>query len=107
MPVNEIFSRIIMGEYDDGLDILKTAIRERQQILTQQKNALLKSTLNKNDRVTFVKGTRPKYLAGVGATVQKVNPKKVVVKVDDWQPGMLKGSYYGKTLNCPLDILEV
>jgi hypothetical protein len=46
---------------------------------------------------------RPKYLAGVCGTIEKVNQKKVLVKVDSG----FGGSYMGKSLNTPLSLIEL
>jgi nitrogen fixation/metabolism regulation signal transduction histidine kinase len=99
----DLITDIIMGKYDEEIEQLSGAVKERKSILRGQQATALKFKLQKDSRVRFLDSVRPKYLAGVEATVVKVNPKKVLVKVD---PGF-GGSYFGKSINTPLSLIEL
>lgn len=106
MQLTDLIETIVTGAADDQLSILDKAIKERKALLSQQKSAILKVTLGEGSRVRFTDNIRPKYLAGVGATIVKVNPKKVLLKVDERPTPFTKGDWFGRKLNCPLSLIE-
>lgn len=91
---------ILNGECDGKLlDQLEDAIRERRASLANRR----RFKLAKGDTVTFSDVIRPKYLVGLKATVEKVNPKSVVVSCpDDASYGRFRNA---KNVRCPFALI--
>jgi hypothetical protein len=106
LTLDNFMQEVVSGQYDNHLDKLSNVVKTRKGLLRAQEEAALKVSLNDEDRVRFKNSTKPKYLRGhEGTVVGDVKTKKVFVKIDP-APMFVKGTYFGKTLNCPLSILE-
>lgn len=79
LNAQDVALAILDGKMDDSLDALTGAIRERRKQADNLKGLFLKA----GDRVRFNNTVRPKYMAGVMATVVRVNKTRAVVKLDD------------------------
>lgn len=107
MDNTAFITSIIDGSNDDFLDQFSQAIKVRKLALKGLTESILRTQLVADEtRVRFVPTTKPKYLAGREATVVKINPKKVVVKVDQGGP-FEKGAMLGKKINTPLSLIEL
>lgn len=94
-----IILSIINGEADADLDEITRAIRVRREVLT----SITVGKLVPGSQVHFSDSIRPKYLAGMTATVVKVNPKSVIVSCpDDPAYGRFRN---GKNIRCPNSLI--
>jgi hypothetical protein len=108
MDNTAFITSIIDGSNDDFLDQFSQAIKVRKLALKGLNESILKVQLAPGTRVRFISTTKPKYLAGREATVVKINPKKVVVKVDEpTDPWFDKGKMLGQKINTPLSLIEL
>ena len=74
-----INTAIITGDLDESLDLIKNAIKTREEMLQGQ----LKRSLNVGDKVKFNDQTKPIYMRGMVATIVKFNRETVVVNMDN------------------------
>jgi len=95
-----VIKSILDGHVDDDFDQIQGAIRSRRDYLALQKGARLK----KGDKVRFADHIRPKYLAGLVATVKSVNKTTASVDIDDKSAA---GRYGPGGCRCPFDLLEI
>ena len=79
MDYFEIVKEIVAGRFDDDLDVISKAVKDRRAAL----NSVKMYSFRAGDVVKFNSLTRPKYLAGTEATVVKVNQKRIVVKINE------------------------
>ena len=100
MSAAQIVKSILDGHADDDFENIQGAIRSRRDYLALQKGAQLK----KGDKVRFADHIRPKYLAGLVATVKKVNKTSASVDIDD---KFAAGRYGPGGCRCPFDLLEI
>ena len=100
MSAAQIVKSILDGHVDDDFDQIQGAIRSRREYLAVQKGAMLK----KGDKVRFADHIRPKYLAGLVATVKSVNKTTASVDIDD---KLAAGRYGPGGCRCPFDLLEI
>ncbi len=78
MTLHDILTTIANGQLDNHLDTLQHAIKARRDYLAASTAAILKP----GDTVT-IQNTRPKYLIGQHATVEKLNHSTVSVRFND------------------------
>jgi hypothetical protein len=96
--VNEFVGGLVRGEFDDDLDLLERALKDR-------KGARVRSAATVGSIVTISGSTRPAYLRGLKAKVLKVNDKSVRVEIVDEDKG--KANKYGLVpFTCPLSLIE-
>lgn len=80
MTENEIYTAILSGKADDGLDRIVHAIGERRKTLA----ARLFDSLQEGDRVRVnTKHIKPRYLDGALATVKEKRVTKVTIVFDE------------------------
>lgn len=96
---HQVVGAIYAGLYDDTLDTLSEAIKNRVTNLEQRQIA----TLKKGDTVRFNSKTRPKYLVGVEAVVIKVNKTTVTVDI----PSRDTFERFGGIVRVPASLLEL
>ena len=75
MNTDEMLMSITRGDLDGDLRAIEEAVRERERTLARVTTLGLKV----GDEVEFSQGIRPKYLAGLTATVVRKNAQSVVV----------------------------
>jgi len=82
MQAREILDAIIAGEFDDYKDAFIEAFKSRTEVINMGKRL----SFRPGDKVKFNSLTRPKYLQGIEATVEKINSKNIVVRIasDNW-----------------------
>lgn len=102
MTGRDLIRLILDGEADDDLEAVGNAIYTRQQIVRQHKAATLRGTIARDDKVRLIDDIRPKYLAGLLATVQRVGGDFVFVTIDDRYAA---GRYSGE-IKVRLDLIE-
>lgn len=73
-----LINDISKGTYDTDLETIAEYIRFRQKFLTPKAY-----DFRVGQRVWFNDKVRPAYMAGVAATITKINQKKVKVRLDD------------------------
>lgn len=88
-----VLGKIHSGAVDDALDMIVEAAKSRQRSKVK--------VLKKGDRVRLTNSIRPKYLAGVEATVVRQNPTSVVIKLDE-----AVGKFSAGEINCHPELLE-
>lgn len=93
--------QIILGAHDADLDAAERAIRERRRILA----AAAVADVRRGDTVRFNDTIRPKYLAGLRATVERVNGKSLAVKVVAEDAATAQRFGYS-TFRCPVTLIE-
>lgn len=94
-----ILDTILGGQADADLAAIRDAVKQREAILAQR--AL--SDIKAGDTVAFSDLIRPKYLAGMTATVTRVNPKSMVVDCPvDAAYGRFSGA---KSVRCPKSLI--
>lgn len=94
---------LVRGEYDEDIAALKQALAARAEVLRATNSAVLRATLTVGSKVRFVDSIRPKYLAGLEATVAKVNGKSVSVNIDNASSARRYGA---GPVRCPLSLVE-
>lgn len=91
---------IYQGKLDGHLSALAAAIRDRQKAIAQRDMG----SLQPGDMVAFTGKIRPAYLAGLTATVVRVNQTTVTVSVPRAPAyGRFSGS---PALRCPLTLVQ-
>lgn len=75
--LTQLVADITNGHYDRDFDIIKGCIDSRKKALVSIRTA----SIRPGDRVRIV-DTRPKYLIGQLATVERVNQTTVTAKLD-------------------------
>ncbi len=78
MQLNNIINAIANGSLDTDFDAIRRAIKARETLLA----GLTIAALAPGDTVV-IQNTRPTYLNGQQATVEKVNDKTVTVRFAD------------------------
>lgn len=97
MTYNEISSAILSATLsNEEIDALGHVLREARRVNAQK----LKFTLKVGSKVKINQTAKPRYLAGVSATVVKINQTKVVIDLD--KPC---GRFF-KNVNCPVSLIE-
>lgn len=86
---------ILRGDYDANLGNIIDAVKMRKDALAPKA-----WDFSVGDRVRYISGVRPKYLAGEEGIVSKVNRTKVVVKLD-----RAVGRFYGN-ITTPTSLIE-
>jgi hypothetical protein len=90
----ELVTAIFSGQFDDTLESLGDAV-----ILRRKQIAL---RMRKGDRVRFTSATKPRYLVGVEATVERVNQATISVLLDE-AAGKFSGN---RSIRVPVTLLE-
>jgi len=94
-----IMDAILGGQCDEYIDDLREALKDRAKIVARRTTASLK----RGDVVEFSDLIRPKYLAGMSATVVKVNRESVVVSCpDEPEYGRFQNS---REVRCPNSLI--
>lgn len=95
-----VFGALIDGEYDDDLDRLIQAIRERQKAKREKQSRLNALTIRAGTRIRLL-GLTPKALNGRAGTVTEVTGKTFTVELEQpWRYGQ-------KTVRVPAQCVEV
>lgn len=89
MQASDIINAIVDGEFDDYKESILAAFKTRSETI----NAKKRLNLRPGDKVVFNYLTRPKYLQGIEATVEKINSKNVVVRIpaENWDARKFRG----------------
>jgi hypothetical protein len=74
-------SEILQGEYDNDLERIETACRQRRKLLRGAAAAVTMASVNVGDTVR-IKDIRPKYLIGATAEVTRKRRTKLEIKFD-------------------------
>lgn len=105
MTQNEIYTAILSGDADDGLDRIVQAVSERRKALA----STTFHELHPHDVVQVVMGNaRPRYLDGAFATVIEKRITKITVKFPDEMPHSMDPykKYRGKKFIFPPSLLR-
>lgn len=94
---HSLINDISKGTYDSDLETIAEYIRFRQKHLAPKAYEF-----RVGQRVWFNDKVRPTYMAGVAATITKINQKKVKVRLDD-----RTGRFGTGDLTCPTDFLSM
>jgi len=94
---NTLLQDILTGKYDNDLCDIHAIVSTRMEKLRNPNTTGFKV----GAQVFFNNKVNPQYLRGMGATIVKVNRKRVKVKLD--RP---VGRFQG-IINCPTNLLEV
>lgn len=101
MELKAIVDAIIGGDADEGLTQVSEALRQRRKAL----EAVKRTDFRVGDRVVFNQAAKPKYLAGIGATVIGLNPSTVVLNIDEHaRARRFKGA---RGVRCPVAIVDI
>ena len=92
---------IILGQHDADLDSIEKAVRERRRIIASAAVA----DVRRGDTVRFNDTIRPKYLAGLRATVERVNGKSLAVRVVPEDAPLAQRFGHG-AFRCPVTLIE-
>lgn len=100
--VRDILRSIQLGDYDDHLEAIHDAVRERRRVRVRTAAAEItgKGTFAVGDRVRLKAPVRPLYMIGKTGTVRKVNRTTYGVELDD------KSTRFGAEPRVPADMLE-
>ena len=89
MKISEIITNIRSGAYDDDLEGLRGAVRDRTDAVERSGSA----GLMPGDTAVICGDIRPKYLYGLEVTVRKLNDVTVGVEFpDDARCGKFRGA---------------
>lgn len=96
----QLLNAIGSGQYDDDLDQVVVAIKERRRTLAARKT----QDFHKDDRVVFSNLARHSGLRGMAGTIEETPREnrrrtKLAVRVDE-------GVHMGQIYSCPASILE-
>jgi len=91
----DVAAGIIKGDFDEYLDNLSAAIRQRKN-----DKAPKAQDFAVGDRVKYISSVRPKYLAGLYGTITDIRRTKVSVKPDEQ-----RGRFYGIIVT-PTNLIE-
>lgn len=81
--VSDILRSISLGDYDDHLESIHDAVRERRRARIAAVTAEVTADIIVGDRVRLTAETRPRYMIGAEGVVTKVNGASFRVKLDD------------------------
>lgn len=98
--INGILRGIALGDFDDHLESIHDAVRERRRVRVAAVAAEVTSDIRYGDRVRLTVETRPKYMIGAEGTVTKVNGASFRVKLDD------PSSRFGAEPRVPRSLIE-
>lgn len=104
MKNKEIIENIINGNYSsEELTDIAQAVRSAQELVKQQKAAIMKATLKPGDNVELF-GLSPKSINGLIATVVAVKKARVSVDIPvDYKAGRWSGA---KSVDVPLSCVS-
>lgn len=103
MDISDVCTAILRGDFDNGIEALYDALRNRQKISRQIKALTIKATLSPGQKVRLSR-IKPSYLNGQEATVVSITRGGSRVDVKLISPI----GKYGNTspLGCPASCLE-
>lgn len=97
MEFKDVIAAVLDGKFDDNLDKLNSAIKERKEI----KGRATFYSLTPGDKVRFVASVKPQYLAGCVGTLRALRNKKVTVDLDE-----PTGGRFQKGIITPVTLIE-
>lgn len=104
MSVDALFiGKILNGDYDDNLDYISELVRQRHRMLRDQAIDTFRRGVKVGEIVRFTDEISPKYLRGLLATVEKVNQKTVLVRINE--PDLAR-RYGSGPVRCPMSLIE-
>lgn len=95
----ELVEAILTGRFDDHIEHLYDAVRERKRIRRDIAARVQFHTLGVGDKVKLV-NLRPLYLVGLTGTIASKNRTRISVRLDT------PVRRYGSTVNCKPEMLE-
>ncbi len=106
MTETSVFDRIARGEFDDQLDELFQALKDRRKFAGQQKAAQNKASMNPGDKVRVTAGISPQYLIGVTGTVSPKPARRAGdVQVDIDEAYRARTRKFGTSVGVPANCL--
>lgn len=96
--LEEFLNLIMSGEFDDDWDVI---VETRKQRIRRQTRTKMKG-LEFGDKVKFNSLVRPRYLAGVEATVVKKNETSVMLVLNETKGRFVANSPF----RCPATLVE-
>jgi hypothetical protein len=97
----DIAAAVARGELDDDLDMIASLINDRRKMNRQIDGLDKFAALKVGDRVTISSTVRPKYLAGLPATVTKKNRTRVVIDLD------APAGRFHRNITAPAEMLDL
>ena len=102
--LDSLIGRIYVIDSREDIEAISEAVRIRRRELRDRAVTLMKRSLTPGETVRFVDTIRPAYLAGLTASVVKVNRTKAVLSTPDESAyGRFRGA---RSMTCPLSLLE-
>jgi hypothetical protein len=98
----DILEDITYGRLDADLAAIKQALDFRMEDLKETAARQMKRSITVGDTLYFTQTANPTYLRGLAVTVKKINPKKLVVTIND----KTKAGRFMGSVTCPLNILS-
>lgn len=95
MDYEELIRHIKLGEFDDNLDGLTSAIKARRDAIQPQIWEFVVG-----ERVRIKSTAKPTYLRGATATIKKINRTRLVIDFD-----IAHGKFY-RNVTTPVTIIE-
>lgn len=99
--IDRLTTDIVRGLHDDDLDEISEAIKARRKLNGKIDGMSKFAALQVGDRVTLSATARPKYLAGVSATVTKKNRTRVVIDLDE------RAGRFHTNITAPPELLDL
>lgn len=96
MELKDVLNAVLTGDFDENLDGLVQAVKDRKEA----KNRVMFYSLKPGDKVRFCRQTRPRYLACQTGTLKELRNKKVTVDLDSPVGKFWKG------IITPVDLIE-
>jgi ribosomal protein L21E len=97
MKFSDVADAVLKGEFDDRLDDFLQLVKERRQLQARK----MFYEIEPGDRVRFVQGVRPKYLAGKTGILKARLDKNVQVQLEDGPVGR-----FGGIITTPCTLIE-
>lgn len=101
--LSTLVGEVLDGKYDEVLDEVETAVRERHKLVRQRTAAQNRALLKRGDTVRFSDTISPQYLRGMTGTVVSKDKKRVLVQTpDDWSYRRFRNT----KVRVPADLIE-
>lgn len=102
----EIMLQIAIGDFDDELDRIATAVNNRRRLLRDGEAAETLATLEKYDVVKLSDDCTPQYLRGAQAVVSGFKDGKVNIRMMETRSRGNKSFRRGTVVLCPASIIR-
>jgi hypothetical protein len=99
-----LIQEILNGDFDDSLQVIGEAIKERRAIKARMKFFELQI----GDRVMLADSVRPKYLVGAPATVSRKKQKRIEITIDrEWIDHHPEARRFAGFIGCTPNMVEI